>query len=647
MNNLYAKVFRFSLLFFLLLLMTSSLIAQSKRELLKKGKKLFNNENYRSAIPVFEQVLAKDPDNAAALYRAGVSYIAFDKEKSRNYIYRAQRLKPRVSRDIEYWLGRIDHLNYKFDEAITHYRLYDHRLKKNDIRKKEMATLIQQSKNAKIQFNNPKDIVVKNLGPTVNTSFSEHSPVIASDDSYLLFTSRAEPATGGKENQPGVYYDDVFEARRSGAAAFTAPKPVVRVNSQYHDATIQLYDNDTKLLLYRDENNGDFFFSNREPGGEWSAPMPLDANINSRDYEGDAYITPDGKLLYFSTSHYSEEGDKDIYVSKRNSNGSWGKARNLGVIINTAADEDSPILSPDGKSLYFTSRGHNSMGGYDVFVSHFDSVGRRWRKPENMGYPVNTPDDDAYYRLSPDGSTAYLSSYRLGGYGEKDIWSINYLRNVQIRGHVYSMQDSTAVPGMELVFSGQQANKEALSYRDITKAGSGTYSVAVLSGRTYQVTVTKDGQNIASTAFEVPVTTNETTGIDKDFYVSFVDPNAGKLFTFKKIYFDSNASDLRPESVQELNKILEVLQANPQINLSIDGHSDSRNADEYNMMLGDNRAKAAYDYLVKNGISDRRLMTVSYGERRPIAPNDSPENMQLNRRTEFNLVPRAGGSTGN
>jgi tetratricopeptide (TPR) repeat protein len=417
MKNLDARVLRFSLLAFLFLLVTVSVSAQSNRQLLKRGNKLFNDEAYRSAIPYYEQILAKDPDNAGALFRAGVCYISFDKEKASDYIYRAQRLKPKVSSDIEYWLGRIDHLNYKFDDAIAHFRLYDARLKKNDIRKEEVAVLIQQSKNAKTQFNNPKDIFVKNLGPTVNTSYSEHSPVIASDDNYLLFTSRAQNVTGGKEDQFGEYYEDIFDTRRSGADAFEQPKPVARINSKYHDAAIQLFDNDTKLLLYRDENNGDFYFSTRENGGEWSSPKSLGAGINSRDYEGDAFITSDGQKLYFSTSHYSEDGDKDIYVSERAKNGDWGKAKSLGVGINSKSDDDSPYLSRDGKTLYFTSRGHNSMGGYDVFVSRFDSVGGKWTKPENMGYPINTPDDDAYYRLSPDGSHAYLSSYRMGGYG--------------------------------------------------------------------------------------------------------------------------------------------------------------------------------------------------------------------------------------
>jgi len=635
------KILKFSFLFSFSCLLADPAVAQSTRQLLKRGNKFYGDEIYRSAIPFYEQVLTKDPDNATALFRAGVSYISFDKEKASDYIYKAQRLKPKVSSDVEYWLGRIDHLNYKFDEAIAHYRLYDARLKKNDERKEELARLIQQSRNAKTQFDNPKDIFVKNLGPTVNTSQSEHSPVIASDDNYLLFTSRAENVTGGKADQYGEYFEDIFETRRSGPENFDKPAPIPNINSKFHDAAIQLFDNDTKLLLYRDENNGDFYYSTRE-NNTWSAPKSLGSNINTANYEGDAYITPDGKQLFYSTSHYSENGDKDIYVSQRDKNGNWGKPKSLGNVINSKDDDDSPYLTADGKTMYFTSRGHNSMGGYDVFETHLDSVSRRWTKPQNMGYPINTPDDDAYYRLSPDGSYAYLSSYRMGGYGEKDIWTINYIRNVLVRGRVYDLRDKATIPGVELVFSGQQADRKAISFRDVTKPATGDYGVTLLSGRTYQISVTKDGRTIATEELEVPVITNDTTVFEKDFYVPFVDSAATKRFAFRKVYYDTDEYDLRPESIQELDNIISILKANPTINISVDGHTDARATADYNVQLGNNRAKAAYEYLLKNGISDARMIMVSYGERRPVASNDSPENMQLNRRTEFTIIPRAG-----
>ena len=457
--------------------------AQSTRKDLKTGNKFFEQENYRAAIPYYEKVLAKDPNNAKALFNAGISYMSFDKEKASDYIYKAQKLKPKVSKDVEYWLGRVDHLNYNFDEAVAHFQAYNATLKKNDQRKEELAQLIQHSKNAKVQFNSPKDIFVKNLGPTINTQFSEHSPVISSDDKLLIFTSRGENVTGAtgapsdKKNKSiaadGEYYEDIFEATRLDDENWQKPRSLSGVlNGKGHDASIQLFDNDTKMLMYRNDNNGDIFVTDKS-GGDWTAPKPLDGNINSKAFESDAFVTADGLTIYFSTGKYSEDGTLDLYMSTRASTGAdWGPAKSLGANINTKYDDDSPYMSKDGKTLYFSSRGHNTMGGYDIFKSEYDDAGRKWGPAINMGYPVNTPDDDSYYRLSPDGSYAYLSSYRIGGYGEKDIYTINYIKNANIVGKVFMKSDSTtAIPGVELVFNGTQADKTALSFRDVSKPG--------------------------------------------------------------------------------------------------------------------------------------------------------------------------------
>jgi outer membrane protein OmpA-like peptidoglycan-associated protein/tetratricopeptide (TPR) repeat protein len=647
MDNLSRRLLQASCAVALTAAVANPALAQSTRKQLKTGNKFFEQENYRASIPYYEQVLAKDPNNAKALFNAGIAYMAFDKEKASDYIYKAQKIKPKVSKDVEYWLGRVDHLNYNFDEAVAHFQAYNATLKKNDQRKEELAQLIQHSKNAKIQFNSPKDIFVKNLGPTINTQYSEHSPVISADDKVLLFTSRGENVTGSDSKKKGIaadgeYYEDIFETRRVDDENWEKPRSLSGVlNGKGHDASIQVFDNDTKMLLYRNDENGDIFTAEKS-GGDWTAPQKLNGNINSKSFESDAFITPDGLTIYFSTGKYSEDGTLDLYYATRQAGGDWGNAKSLGGAINTKYDDDSPYIAKDGKTLYFSSRGHNTMGGYDIFKSAWDSVGRKWGRPENMGYPVNTPDDDSYYRLSPDGSYAYLSSYRIGGYGEKDIYTINYIKNAIIKGKVFSSKDSTTViPGVELVFSGTQADKTALSFRDVTKP-EGDYQVTVLSGRTYQVAVSKDGKNIETQEFPVPVSTNDTTTIIKNFYVNYIDTTNTSMFAFKKIYFDTDKYNLRPESIKELNNISSVLKANPGVNISIEGHCDSRNTDEYNMVLGQNRAEAAFNYLKKQGVADTRMSTVSYGERRPAATNDSPENMQLNRRDEFKVVLKEG-----
>ncbi|WP_165821985.1 OmpA family protein [Hymenobacter edaphi] len=654
MDNFVRRLLQASVAMALTAAVAQPSMAQGTRKQLKTANKFFDQENYRAAIPYYEQVLAKDPNNALALFRAGISYMSFDKEKASDYIYKAQKLKPKVSKDVEYWLGRVDHLNYNFDEAIAHFQAYNATLKKKDTRKAQLAQLIQHAKNAKIQFNSPKDIFVKNLGPTVNTSYSEHSPVISADDKVLLFTSRSGEARGADPNNTtpsgkqkvaadGEYYEDIYESKRLGEDEWEKPRSLSgALNGKGHDASIQVFDNDTKLLMYRNDENGDIFYSEKT-GADWSEPKKLNGNINSKAFESDAYITPDGLTIYFSTSKYSEDNTLDIYYATRQPGGDWGPAKSIGNQINTKYDDDSPYISRDGKTMYFASRGHNTMGGYDIFKSSWDEAARAWGRPENMGYPVNTPDDDTYYRLSPDGSYAYLSSYRIGGYGEKDIYTINYIKNVNIKGKVFSSRDSTTViPGVELVFNGQTASKEVISFRDVTKPDSGNYQVNVLSGRSYQVALSKDGKNITTEEFAVPVVTNDSTTITKNFYIPYVDTTSLAGVNMKPIYFDTDKYNLRPESVKQLNNVAGIMKSNPGLNISIEGHCDSRNTDEYNMVLGQNRANSAFNYLKKNGVGDTRMVTVSYGERRPAAPNDSPENMQLNRRVEFKPILKEG-----
>jgi len=655
MDNVSKRLLQASYALALTTAVATSAQAQSTRKDLQTGNKLFNQENYRASIPYYERVIAKDPNNAQALFRAGVAYLAFDKEKASDYIYKAQKLKPKVSKDVEYWLGRVDHLNYNFDEAITHYQAYNATLKKrNDTRREEVAQLIQHSKNAKVLFNSPKDIFVKNLGPTVNTQYAEHSPVISSDDKTLIYTTRANPAEipglqqrAGKKDiaADGEYFEGIVETHRIDADNWEKPRSLATVlNSKGHDASNQVFDNDTKLLMYRDDEDGDIFVASKTQGGDWGQPVKLNSNVNSKAREGDAYITPDGLTLYFATGKYSEDNNLDLYYSTRTAGGDWGAAKSLGSAINTKEDDDSPYISRDGRTLYFASRGHNTMGGYDIFQSKYDSIGHKWGRPENMGYPINTPDDDSYYRLAPDGTYAYLSSYRIGGYGEKDIYTISYIKNITIKGTVFSKRDSTQViPGVELVFNGTQADKTAISFRDVTKTPGGDYQVKVLSARTYQVAVNKDGKNIETQEFAVPISTNDSTSITKNFYVDYIDTtNTAFARGMKPIYFDTDKYKLRAESIKTLNATSAILKANTGVNISIEGNCDSRNTDEYNMVLGQNRADAAKNYLVKQGVSASRLTTVSFGERKPVAPNDSPENMQLNRRDDFRVVLKEG-----
>ncbi|MFD2513686.1 OmpA family protein [Pontibacter locisalis] len=646
---------------FLLLAFTAS--AQGVRGNLRAANKYFEQENHREAIPYFEKVLAKDPDNVKALYRAGISYMAFDKEKSIDYLDRAQELNPKVDRELQYWLGRVYHINYLFEEAITYFQGYKKTLSKREVeRLAHVDQLIQHAENAKAEVSNPKDVFVKNLGGTINTAYSEHSPVISSDYNYLLFTSRGEKATGGKEAVDGEFYEDIFETRRIAGDKWETTRVVPgALNSVGHDASIQLFDNDRKMLLYRanKDNNSDIMVSERQKDGSWGAPKSISDKVNTRDFESDAFITPDGNTLYYSTTHYSKKGDLDIYVVKRNKDGSWEDPQSVGDMINTPFDDDSPFLAKDG-TLFFSSKGHNTMGGYDIFSSTYDSVAMRWSTPVNLGTPINTPDDDTYYRISPDGSYAYLSSYRIGGYGEKDIYTINYFKTVEVKGQLYTKADSTLAPEVELVFRSTRANRQPLEYRVYTSPDSATYTVHVLSGRTYEVEALKDGKQIAAMELEVPMVLKDSAIVMQDLQLPESEirfnivaapdtaaiaqgaQTAGKLtpdtFEIENLLFTTDSYALKPESKEKLNEVARILKLKPEMRISIEGHTDSKASSSYNTTLSRKRTNAAYTYLVKQGVAPEQMSKASYGKSRPLLPNDSLENRRQNRRVEIKVI---------
>ncbi|RDC63516.1 PD40 domain-containing protein [Adhaeribacter pallidiroseus] len=506
-------------------LLSDPVQGQTRRNFLKKADQFFQVENYRAAIPYYEQILNEDNENAWVLFRAGVSYLAYDKDRASDYLYKAQRLKPHIAPDIEYWLGRVDHVNYRFDDAVEHYGLYAHTLPKKAAARQEMTVLIEQSRNAQKMVQHPQDLFVRNLGPTINSAYSEHSPVISRDDKVMLYTTRGHSAAPGKVNADGEYFEEIVEAVHLDSDNWSEPHSLsLHLNSKGHDASIQLFANDTKLLLYRQTQNGDFYVSAKK-NTDWSLPVKMNGVINTKDYESDAFITPDENTIYFATTHLSKKGDKDLYVAHKTTQGEWGKPQSLGKNLNTAFDEDSPFLAPDGKTLYFTSRGHNTMGGYDVFVSHLDTITQTWSNPENMGYPINSPDDDTYFRLNADGTTAYLSSYRMGGYGEKDIWSIDLSKEVIIQGQVMYQENEKAPVELVVNFSSQPKNNKALHYW-ATASKEGQFKLQVQSGRTYQVTISQNGKIRDTQEYEVPATVAENVVLSPAFSLA-KDKNSG------------------------------------------------------------------------------------------------------------------------
>ncbi|MDB5273063.1 MAG: yiaD [Chitinophagaceae bacterium] len=647
------KYFSFTFLFIGFLCFTN-LKAQDVNFLMKNGDKLFEDNFYRKALPFYEQVLATEPNNAEALFKSGVCYLnRYSKDKALVNIQKAYEIDPKVDKHVRYWLGRAYHLNYQFDKAKEEYTVYKNTLGKADSRRKEVEQYIEQVDLSKKYIMVPSNFLVENLGPSINSSFSEHSPVASINDSVLYFTTR-RLKEGEKEEKDGEPFEDVFISKKNADGSWTSPESL-NLNTSGHDASIQLFDNDTKLLLYRSTKDGDIFVSQKE-GDKWGDPKSF-VEINSRDFESDAFVSHDGKTVYFATNHYKKFGDMDIYYITKNEDGSWSKHKEMEGEINTEGDEDAPFITPDGKTLYFSSRGHKGMGGFDVFRSKLQSDGS-WSDPVNLGYPINTPDDDVYFYYAASDDRAYIASYRDGGYGEKDIYCVTPIENVIVYGKVTEDKTGKAIDGAQISF--KSTKKITNPSEDKKAVVSGEYKdINVLSYNTYKVEIAKNGELLSTDSLQIPSISKEGQTIHKDFVVPFkgnpidtqvvatVDTTTKTPTEVKPkdkepavtvahpvlekelvVYFGSSSAVVSDSYKEEIKTLLAAYTKVKSI--SVQGHADDKGPDVVNDRISKARASEVAKYIANK--TKTKIASRSFGESQPAVPNDSDENRAKNRR---------------
>jgi outer membrane protein OmpA-like peptidoglycan-associated protein/tetratricopeptide (TPR) repeat protein len=633
---------------FLMIFMGGLTHAQDLKSFLNKGDNLFSKNHYRKALPFFEQVLSKDPNNADALYKSGVCYLnRFSRPKGLVNIKKAFQLDSTIDDHMHYWLGRAYHLNYEFDSAIVEYKKYSTQIWGKDTRKEDMNKYISEAEYAKTLYAHPSDFVVQNLGTNINSSFSEHSPIATQNDSMLYFTTRRHAADSSEEKD-GEPFEDIYFSKRLSDGTWSSPEHI-HINTGGHDANVQLYENDTKMLLYRDENDGDFYTTTKIGDNQWTDPVPFEV-LNTNGFESDAYITNDGKTVYFATNKYSKDETLDIYYAERLTDSTWSEHKKVGGGINTKYDEDAPFLTPDGKTMYFSSRGHNSMGGYDVFKSQLQA-GNSWSTPVNLGFPINTPDDDIYFYYATSDDRAYMSSYRFDGHGEKDIYAILPIRAVYVNGTV-------------LTTSGKAANGAVVTFTSLntydsiiveSTVGSGTYnnlSSTLLSKRQYLVEIKRRDSIILTDTLDVPVTT--VAGTSMTYKAIVPDPKPGEdtiktpVFPIMlgntqkielvsentiRVYFNTNDYELTKESKM---LVMNYLKDKKYKGFEVVGHTDNTGPDALNYRLSSRRAVSVEQYLEKQTKVDVKAQ--GKGETEPIATNDTPEGRTKNRRVEITII---------
>lgn len=504
-----------NILVLLLLCFVTSLYSQDKmkvgkwrkteRDSMENAQHLFDEGNYVMALPMYEALLHNHPKELYLKYVTGLCGLyRSDKHDDALRLLTEVYEKNKKTNEIELDLAKANHLNYKFDEALALLDLYKKKTKKIEVKKQEQIDLLSHYiDNGKKLVANPLPAKLTNIGSPINTEASEYVPVISSDESVIIYTYRGKKSVGGLQNvynQPdpyGFYYEDVYVSYKDSTDNFSEPKDIgPTVNSSSHDAAVALSPDGQKLFVYKNDgsNGGDLYLSVLS-GRDWSIPERLIGDVNSPSWEGSCSLSADGKTLYFSSERKGGYGGKDIYKSILQADGSWGSAINMGDKINTAYDEDGPFIHPDGRILVYSSKGKSSMGGYDIFRTVFNPADSAWTVPENMGYPINSPDDDIYYVLTASGEYGYYSSGKDGGSGLQDIYRV-YPGLVGLSPYLALLKgtitlDNVPVEGKIIIdIVGKDGNYTSLN----SNVATGKYLVNLPGGSVYNITFKYEGQ---------------------------------------------------------------------------------------------------------------------------------------------------------
>ncbi len=646
--------------------------AQSAKKLFKEAEGYFTEKMYSQALELYLLGLKSDSENPKANFHAGLCYLETAyKEKALPYLKKTQQLKPDIHEQLLVFLGEAYQYNHQFTEALKQYEAFLETVEKNDPVTAYVNRKMYECTNGIRYVKDPVKAKIDNIGSIINSKYADFAPVISANEAVIVFTSRREGSTGEELSlEDNQFYEDMYISYKANGN-WTLPRNLKEINTDQHDACVALSSDGKQLFIYRDKQGGDLYYSDFDAvNNNWSKPQSLGENVNTKYYETSISMTADGNTIYFSSNRPGGVGGLDIYMSHKTGDGKWGVAANLGPVINTTYDEDAPFIHADGQTLYFSSRGHAGMGGYDIYRTEQQEDGT-WSTPENLGYPINTADQDIYFVLSADNKHGYYASAKEGGLGEKDIYLISMppRKTVELASQIRTIQVKTAAPTIKVVEMKQRETVEIQTNATVVRGKvidaeskepliadvvladnstaeqleehktdtSGAFSTFMPSGKNYNFSVQKEGYLFHSENFDIP----QTNGFQQfDLIIELKKIDIGSKVVLRNIFFDFDKATLRKESTAELENLFEIMQEMPKLKIEISGHTDNKGSAEYNKTLSAKRAKAVVDYLVTKGISADRMRSAGYGKERPVATNDTDAGRQLNRRTEFEIIAK-------
>jgi outer membrane protein OmpA-like peptidoglycan-associated protein len=633
------------LLFAWCLVFAASLRAQkyNPEKVSKQAKTIYDlaiqkaeDGQYMESIKMLDKAISTDKNFVDAfLSRAGINGQIKNHRNAVADYEKAFALDPVYTQDYKLpysinlaGIGEFEKALEAVDDFATSPSLGENSRKAAAYRRKSFEFAIAHAKTHQGQY----VFEPKNLGDSINTRFPEYFPSLTIDGNQLVFT-----------RQLNFFNEDFFGARLlpNGSWSTSAPLPG-NVNTERNEGA-QHISQDGKVLVFTscDAPDGfggcDLYYSLLTKQG-WSQPINIGDVINSEFWESQPTIAPDKRALYFAARAPGGMGGSDLYVSYIMPSGKWGPAMNMGPAVNTTGDETSPFIHADNQTLYFASSGLTGYGKMDLFLIRKDSTGH-WGKPENLGYPINTVDDEATLFVTSDGTTAYYASDRSDSKGSLDLYSftlredIRPVKTLWVKGKVFDAKTKKGLPSaVELkdVATGQRSSK-------VQTDEDGDYLITLPVGKDYAFNVNRKGYLIYSENF--PLSSKPSDSVYQvDIPLQPIEVNANVVL--KNIFFETGKFDLKKESEAELDNLVELLKENNTMVIQINGYTDNVGKPADNLALSNNRSKSVVAYLVRKGIEPARLLSKGFGETRPVSDNNTDEGRAKNRRTELQVISK-------
>lgn len=592
-----------------------------------KASSLIQNKDYTNAAPLLLHAIQSDPQFLDALILLGDIY-RYQKKytEARTHYQKAYQINSNYKPILKYNLAECNFALQDYSTAKSYFEAFLKVNKAPDAEKKTKKYL-SDCDFAALAIKNPVKYVPNNLGEGVNTRDAEYFPAITADGENLIFTRQVN----GNED----FWTAQFKNNTWNLAVPLSEK----INTPQFNEGAQTISPDGKYLFFTGCNRPDglgrcdIYVSHREGKG-WGEPYNVGSPVNSEYWESQPAISPDGRTLYFISNRPGGIGGYDIWKSTITEDAKWGPAVNLGPQINTPFDENTPFLHADGKTLYFSSDGWPGFGNKDIYYSRLGGDGN-WQKPINMGYPINSFEDENGLIVSADGNFGFFSANLKNGNGAQDIYSFGIpeqakpLKVTYVKGIV---RDKDTKKTIESDVQVVDLSNNKTVFEDFTDTETGQFLAVMPLGTNYLFNVSAEGYLFYSENFELKAG-NAAKPFELEVYIEKI--KAGANVTLKNIFFDTNQFNLLPASIKELEVMVNFLNVNAHVEIEIQGHTDNIGDNKLNEKLSLERAHAVYNYLIKNNISANRLSFKGFGATKPLADNKTEIGRKNNRRTSF------------